>query len=506
MDSSLAPVISLVLKPQRLMDGSGTRRACLSAMAMLAPVGWAFATTPCVALHSQDFESIPDAPTFVELSEPMAATTELPGYCRVQGYVQKRVRFELRLPERNEWNGKLFMQGCRAYCGEIHIDKANDALARGYATLATDMGHAGTILDAGWAYNDREAEIDYAFRATHVVAVAAKQIVRAWSGAVPARAYFRGCSTGGRQGLIEAARFPDDFDGIVAGAPVAPKSGALDFYWTSTANLDAEGNQILKPADLDLIHRAVLEACDFLDGRRDGVLDDPRECTFEPAVLACGSAVAEGPCLTHAKIGVLRRLYQGPVNAAGQRLTAGGHLPGGELNWLGMIVGRENQPGLYLALAEENFRYLAFAEDPGPTYNVDQFDLDIDPPRMDFMAHISTGFLPDMRGYRDRGGKLILYHGWQDGPAFNTLDFYELATRTMGGEAATRDFFRLFMVPGMNHCGGGPGPNSFDFITAIEAWTERGKAPDRLLGAHLDDDGRPGDVRWVSAYASGKAR
>jgi feruloyl esterase len=488
------------LPPYRLFVETPWQCVCATGVILLLLSTRTPAAVSCEQLSEHDFTTIPDAPTVVEFATPVDAKDPIPGYCRVRGYVEQRVRLELRLPEKANWNGKLFMQGCRAYCGKIHIGKANDALLKGYATVATDMGHTGHILDAKWAYNNRAGEIDYAFRATHVVAVAAKAIISAWAGTAPKRAFFRGCSTGGRQGLIEAARFPNDFDGIVAGAPVAPKLGALNFYWTSTANIGVNGQQILHPEHVRLIHGAALDQCDAIDGQADGVIDDPRDCRFEPSGLACRDTQESSDCLSPAQVQAAERLYRAPVTSDGWPLTPGGHLPGGELNWLDVIVPQGEEPALYLHLAEENFRYLAFAEDPGPEYTIDQFNLDTDSERMNFMAHLSTGFLPDLRAFRDRGGKLILYHGWQDGPAVNTVDFYDLAVQTMGGYAATRKFFRLFMVPGMYHCGGGPGPNAFDFISAIEAWVEDDSPPDKLLGTHRDESGTAFYSRAVKAY------
>jgi feruloyl esterase len=458
----------------------------------------------CADLARMGFADVPDAPTSILSAALVPSVGELPGHCRVRGNIAPHVGFELRLPIQS-WNGKLFMQGCRAYCGVIMIDDANDALKRGYATVATDLGHSGTILDAVWAYNNRDAELDYGYRATHVTAVAAKAIVRAFHGVNATQSYFRGCSTGGRQGLVAAQRFPADFDGIIAGAPVAPKAGALNFYWSATANLTADRRAILDPSHVYLLRGAVMAKCDAKDGLADGVLEDPRACDFDPAELQCtglagGEFIKRDDCLTAAQVEAARKLYAGPSTSDGLRLTPGGHMPGGELNWLGTVVAADGGPGQYLKLAEDNFRYLAFAEDPGPTYTVDRFNLDADPERMNFMLHFSTGFNPDLRGFRDRGGRLIVYHGWQDGPALNTVDWFETATAAMGGPEAMGEVARLFMVPGMDHCGGGPGVNDFDFISALEEWVELGKAPDSLMGTHRDATGAATFSRPVFAY------
>jgi hypothetical protein len=458
----------------------------------------------CADVARMSFAATPDAPTAITAANLVASANELPAYCRVRGNIAPAVGFELRLPI-SGWNGKLFMQGCRAYCGIIMIEDANDALKRGYATVATDMGHTGTILDTTWAYNNRDAELDYGYRATHVTANAAKAIVRAFHGVTATQSYFRGCSTGGRQGLVAAQRFPSDFDGIVAGAPVAPKAGALNFYWSSTANLDSDKRAILNTNHVYLLRGAAMKKCDAKDGIADGVIEDPTGCDFDPAELQCGGLtsgefIPRADCLTTTQVEAARKLYSAPVTSDGTRLAPGGHMPGGELNWLGTIVSTDGGPGQYLKLAEDNFRFLGFAEDPGPLYTVDQFNLDTDPDRMNFMLHFSTGFNPDLRGFRDRGGRMIVYHGWQDGPALNTVDYFETATATMGGLDAMNEFARLFMVPGMDHCGGGPGANTFDFITALEEWVELGKAPESLLGTHRDSTGAESFSRPVYPY------
>jgi feruloyl esterase len=458
----------------------------------------------CADLARMNFAGIPDAPTSILSANLVASTPEAPSHCRVRGNIAPHVGFELRLPVDN-WNGKLFMQGCRAYCGVIMIDEANDALKRGYVTVATDMGHSGTILDAVWAYNNRDAEIDYGFRATHVTAVAAKAILRAFHGVNATQSYFRGCSTGGRQGLVEAQRFPADFDGIIAGAPVAPKDGALNFYWSAKSNLNDNWRGILASEQVYLIRAAVMKKCDAKDGLIDGILEDPRECDFDPAELRCGGITSgdllrRSDCLSEAQVDAARKLYSGPTKSDGTHVTPGGHMPGGELNWLGTVVSSDGGAGQYLKLAEDNFRFLAFAEDPGPSYTLDQFNLDTDTDRMNFMLHFTTGFNPDLKAFRDRGGRMIIYQGWQDGPALNIVDYFETATETMGGPEAMADVARLFMVPGMDHCSGGAGVNSFDFITAIEQWVELGKAPDNILGTHREPAGNETFSRPVYPY------
>lgn len=303
----------------------------LAAVVAMAPGVRAAPVAACADLTKHSFADIPDAPTTILSATLVAALDTLPAYCRVRGTVVPHVAFELRLPLDN-WNGKFFMQGCHGYCGEIEIDEANDALARGYATAATDLGHSGTPLDLVWAYNNRDAEIDFGFRGAHVVAVASKAIINVFQGKAPDLSYFRGCSDGGRQGLVEAERFPADFNGIVAGAPTALKSSILDTYWTGMANLDANKRALLTPQLVYLLRGAVMAKCDALDGLKDGILEDPRQCSFDPAELACkgfsvGGFVSRSDCLTPAQVGAVKKIYGGPVTSDGASLTAGGQVP-----------------------------------------------------------------------------------------------------------------------------------------------------------------------------------
>jgi len=504
------PVRLIMHNADRFRRRNGKAGVSLAAVLALAlalawvPAAHAAPVAACADLAKHNFSDVPDAPTAILSAALVAASERLPAYCRVRGVVVPHVGFELRLPL-DGWNGKFFMQGCRGYCGEIEIEDADDALARGYATAATDLGHSGTPTDVMWAFDNRNAEIDFGFRATHVTTVAAKAIVQVFQGKGPEFSFFRGCSDGGRQGLVEAERFPADFNGIVACSPIAYKSALLDTYWSAMANLDAGKRAILTSQLVYLLRGAVMAKCDALDGLKDGILEDPRQCNFDPAELTCkgfvvSTFVSRTDCLTPAQVGAIKKIYGGAVTSDGASLTPGGLALGSELNWLGTIVAADGGPGTNLKQAEENFRYFAFAEDPGPSYPIDRFDLDRDAERLNFMQQIVTGTNPDLRRFRDRGGRLIVYQGWQDASALSTVDFYDTATETLGGPEETLPFFRLFMVPGMNQCGGGPGANTFDMISAIEDWVEFGKAPENIQGTHRDENGTIGFSRPVFAY------
>ncbi|MBI3949855.1 MAG: tannase/feruloyl esterase family alpha/beta hydrolase [Acidobacteria bacterium] len=442
----------------------------------------------CARLLDTNFAALPDAPTHVVSASVVPASAELPEFCEVRGYVGSHVQFAVRLPTQN-WNGRLLLQGCGGFCGRIPIEGTNDALKRGYAVTSNDMGHQSTPRDGKWAYNNREAEIDFGYRATHVNAVAAKAIVAAHYGKPAQYSYYRGCSTGGRQGLGSAQRFPEDFDGIVAGAPVIYYTGAaVQLMWCVLANLDAEGKPIVKPSQIPMIHKAASESCDGTDGLKDGIIEDPRNCTFDPASLLCKNP-GDQNCLTAEQVAVVKKIYQGPVNSKGQKLHVGSAMVGSELNWVPDYIGEEGKPPVYLSFIGDLLRYMAFSEDPGPSYDPRSFNFDTDPARLGAMESIYNGTNPDLRKFKARGGKIIGYHGWMDQSVIpgNYLDYYELTARAMGGMDALPSFFRLFMIPGMNHCRGGPGADTIDYLTYIEDWVEKGKAPDVMIGAHVEN-------------------
>jgi feruloyl esterase len=379
-----------------------------------------------------------------------------PAYCQVTGYVAPNVGFEIRLPSEN-WNGKLLALGCGGDCGFINAGACRGPLQRGYACIATDTGHRGQ--GGVWAYNDLEALTDFAYRAIHVVAIAGKEIVKKHYGSAPKHSYFFGCSTGGRQALIEAQRFPWDFDGIIAGAPWIDDSDAAAYaIWAARAL--REGG--LSQADLQRVHDAALAACDLDDGVKDGVIGNPARCAFDPRTSG----------LTAAKADAVRKVYQG--------LDSGGAMPGSELNWLEGFA--ENE-----AWAQIWFRYMTLPP-AGPQWSVADFDFDRDPKRFASGAQESlfNAANPDLRRFRAAGGKLLIYQGWNDESttARRTIDYYETAGRVLGGGKAARDTVSLFLVPGMNHCGGGDGAYAIDYLSALEAWVERGVAPDVLIGAH----------------------
>jgi feruloyl esterase len=423
----------------------------------------------------------------------VAATADLPAHCQVQGFVAPQVNFEVRLPLPDgaaPWNGRFLMQGCGGLCGGVQPATCDDALARHYAVAVTDMGHRGAPYQAAWAYDNLPAEIDFAYRATHVVTVAAKALVTAFYGRPAERAYFRGCSTGGRQGLVEAQRFPDDYDGIIAGAPVLSETGiaALHLIWSGRANLGVGNGPLLGEADVLALHRAALAACDGRDGLADGIIENPATCRFDPATLACGRGTGDA-CLTPAQVAAARRLYGGATDSTGRRLFPGGLAVGSEYEWVPNFVGRGGGPALFAPEGpiSDLYRYLIFLPDPGPGATALAFDFDRDPPRLALMETLYNAQNPDLSRFASRGGKLLLYQGWDDieVPPALVLDYFARVQATMGGHAVTARFARLFLLPGVAHCRRGPGADTVDWLTLLEDWVERGQAPDRAIAHHL---------------------
>jgi feruloyl esterase len=439
-------------------------------------------------LRTAGLDLLPDAPTQLTQAEPIVATNGLPAHCRARGYVAPQVRFEIRLPD--VWNGKLLMQGCGGLCGDIRSETCDDALARNYAVVTTDMGHKGPAYESMWALDNLQAEIDFAYRATHVITVAAKALVVAYYGDTPRYSYFRGCSTGGRQGLVSAQRFPGDFDGIIAGAPVLDETGtaALHLIWSGRANLGENDEPVLTAERIDTVHRLILAHCDELDGNADNILQDPRRCTWRAALPACTEDQGARSCFTQAELTVLQRLYDGARDSAGRPLVPGGLMPGSEYEWVPNFIGQDG-PAVFHpdGPIAQLYQTLLFFRDPGPGHSARLFDFDRDPPRLALMETFYTARNPDLRRFRDRGGRLIVYQGWDDIEVtpLNTLDYFDTMTRTMGGSEATADFARLFMMPGVAHCRRGPGADSVDWLGYLEAWVERNEAPYGVTAHHL---------------------
>ncbi|HEY7190780.1 MAG TPA: tannase/feruloyl esterase family alpha/beta hydrolase [Vicinamibacterales bacterium] len=401
----------------------------------------------------------------------------LPSFCRVTASLtptaDSDIRIEVWLPT-SGWNGKLQSVGNGAWAGTIGYAALGNALAGGYATAATDTGHVGNT--AKFVPGHSEKMIDYGYRAVHEMTLAVKAIVSAFYGDGPRLSYWNGCSTGGRQGLMEALRYPADYDGIIAGAPVNDRTHQLTWeLWVAQA-VHRDEARYIPPTKYPAIHQAALNACDARDGLKDDLIDDPRSCRFDPAVLECKNGDAAS-CLTRPQVEAARRIYSPAVNPKTKQQIFPALQPGSELGWGGLAG---PQP---VGEAVEFFQYVVF-NDPTWDYRTLEFDT-----AADAADKAAAGVLnvtdPNLKPFFDRGGKLLLYHGWNDQlvAPVNSVNYYTRVTSMLDpGKAASS--IRLFMMPGVNHCQGGSGPDTFDRMKVIEDWVERGQTPSRIDASH----------------------
>ncbi|MFP5306959.1 MAG: tannase/feruloyl esterase family alpha/beta hydrolase, partial [Gammaproteobacteria bacterium] len=431
---------------------------------------------------------------------------ELPASCRVSAIARpipgSEIRFEVWMPQAG-WNGRVQGVGGGGLAGVIERLSLALAIRRGYAAASTDTGHDADPGDGRWALNRPERIVDYGHRAIHEMTVNAKAVVGAYYGREPDYAYFSGCSNGGRQALMEAQRYPEDYDGIVAGAPALDGTGTLSTWAWNQQVIRAAPDGLALKKKLPLIEGAVLAACDADDGVSDGVVDDPRRCAFDPESLLC--AARDGGCLTRSQVDVLKKLSAGPGPLQGYRHF--GLEPGGQTGlggWRDLFDGWFGKSGQY-NYVHEFYRYLTYHD---PDWSIADFEFAHDRLEMQRrLGPIIDATDPDLSEFVARGGKLILYHGWSDValPPRITVDYYERVRESLG-EAAD-DAVRLYMAPGMQHCAFGPGPNSFGQIlpgggeapdrnvhAALEAWVERSEAPQRIVAGKYD-----GDIRGVIA-------
>jgi feruloyl esterase len=423
---------------------------------------------------------------------PAGMGNDLPAFCRVAITLKPSpdsdIKSEIWLPL-SGWNGKFLHVGNGAWGGSIQYGALSNGLRRGYAVASTDTGHTGP--DASFALGHPEKLIDFGYRAVHETAVQGKAVTAALFGTPPRYAYFDGCSGGGRQSFMEAQRYPGDFDGIIAGAPGFNRTDAAfqTIGMAQATHLDAAS--FIPPAKYPLIHAAAMRACDARDGLEDGLIGDPAQCDFDPGVLRCEGADS-ATCLTAAQVVAARKIYAPIVDPRDGALVSRGLEPGSELHWGG--VAGEQPHAMYHGL----FRFVVF-EDP----NWDYRSLDV-AKHLDLARRADGGILAatstDLESFVNNGGKLLMYHGWADQniPPRGTVDYYEQLSARLG-TAATENAARLFMVPGMGHCGGGHGPNEFDMLTVLEQWREQGQAPDAIVATQRSD-GRVVRTRPLCPY------
>jgi feruloyl esterase len=402
----------------------------------------------------------------------------LPGFCRVAATlkptIDSDIKMELWLPS-SGWNGKFQAVGNGAFNGSIAYPAMVAALAHGYAASSTDTGHVGNSARFGLGHPEKV--IDFGWRAVHEMTAASKTIIAAYYDAGPKFSYWNGCSAGGRQAMKEAQRFPADFDGIIAGAPGLDWTGRAAQAVRVAKALEKNDAARLSLRQRQLLHSAVMEACDAIDGVKDGLIENPNRCTFDPGVLQCKSPDG-GACLTRDQVETARLIYS-PLTNPKTRRDSTGLEPGSELGWtdLGWTESAQTT-GL------DQFRFLVFGD---PTWDLGKFTAEADIARAEETDSNTINALdPNLKPFIDRGGKLIQYHGWSDAQISpgNSTQYYTRVLEALGGASHVHGSYRLFMAPGMSHCGGGEGPNTFDMVAALEQWVEYRKAPDRIIASH----------------------
>jgi feruloyl esterase len=402
-----------------------------------------------------------------------ARSINLPEFCRVMAVSRpandSEIHFELWMPAPANWNINFEGTG-NGFSGSLSYTTMADALNRGYATAGSDTGHVPDDLTFGVGHPDKID--DWAFRAVHVMTETAKLIVRDYYGRLPQYSYFAGCSTGGQQALTEAQRFPADYNGLVAGDP-----GHNRIHLMAGAMWTLEAARPLTAAKLPLITKAAIAACDAVDGVTDGIIDDPRRCRFDPGELLCKGR-ANDSCLSAAQVASVRKIYGGATNPrTGERIFAGWTL-GTETSWTTYFVGPAEPR------RNEFWKLWVFND---PEWDWRTFDFDRDLAFADTKMAVVNSVDADLRPFRARNGKLLMYHGWADGnvPATDAIEYYERVTHAVGRSDRTSDVVRLFLAPGMGHCSGGDGPNTFDTLSALEQWVEHGNAPAQMIASKI---------------------
>ena len=450
-------------------------------VALLSPTA-AFAQDACANVAA--LARLPNTTIVSAKAMPANAQGGVPAFCEVQATISpvagSRIGAIYRLPA--NWNGKVLGIGGGGFAGNLSIAAATNGLSRGYAVIQNDMGHESTAaLDPAFAIKapgqpNVEGIIDFCHRATHLATTVGKSLVTNYYGRPPQHAYWQGCSTGGRQGLAEVQRYPDDYDGVIAGAPVyTPLVYSNAILRVQAFHKKPESN--LLPAHVPLIQKSVLNACDAKDGVADGILTDPRACTWDPGQLACNGAASES-CLTPAQVETVRRVYSG-VKTKDGKVAAMPLMRGGETDWVARMVGTPAQPrGVNSVLGAPFMSHIVKND---PSYDLMSFDPERD------MAALSSGLAaevhqqnPDISKFVARGGKLLLWHGFNDpGPSpLSTIAYLDAVKEKV---PAATDSVRLFLAPGVLHCGGGAGPDRFDSLTAMEQWVEKGTPPASMI-------------------------
>ncbi len=446
-----------------------------------------FAETPCdhlksLSLPGTTFTAVETVASGPFQSPPRAgagagaavAPQILPAHCRVAATLapstDSDIKMELWLPVEN-WNGKFQMVGNGGWAGIISFPQMAAALREGYATASTDTGHVGG--DGMFALGHPEKIVDFGWRAVHETVVKSKALIQAYYGQSSKYSYWNGCSTGGRQALVEVTKFPDDFDGVLAGAPANPHIHLHAAGVERSIEMMKNPTGALSQANVETLHKAVLAKCDALDGVKDGLIGDPSKCHFDPASLLCKGEETEG-CLSAAQVETVKIVFADVKTKKGEIIWTGFE-PGGELQY-GALKSVPKQPGG----GWDSIRILGHQD---ADYDFHKFDLDSDVELADKSGIDAHTY--DLSPFKQHGGKLLLYHGWADQaiPPGNTVNFYSAVLAKMGPDQS--DWLKLYMIPGMQHCAGGQGTDQFNKMAVMERWREDGKAPDQIVASHV---------------------
>ena len=473
---------------------------------LISACAWAGPVVNCNELTGKQFGK----DVRIDSATLVAGTPALPEHCDVRGVIWPEAKFAVKLP--TQWNNRFEMAGNGGWAGTISVGAVDAAVRLGYASTSTDTGH-DEAKEPGASFANpgpnnphaRRKVIDHGYLATHETAILAKKIVNAYYGSDPLYSYWVGCSTGGKQGLGEAQRYPEDFDGYVVGAPVIYYAELqLKAVYNALAVLDGPGQ--VKPEKLKTLADTVLDKCDAIDGLKDGLIENPLKCNFDPArdLHKCAGEDTAG-CFTAAQIAGISKVYDGVRNSAGQLLFPGLAI-GSET--IGPPTGRPAPPrsgwdgaiSNSFNIASSFFKFMAFNPPAGPDWDFHSLNVDRDYAALREVAFQIDQIIPDLSAAKMRGSKIVQYHGWSD-PGVTpkmSVNYYEAAMKAMG-EKETKDFYRFFPVPGMFHCGGGPGCGNADWLTAVVNWVEKGVAPDMIVGAHIEG-GKTMRTRPICAY------
>ena len=457
---------------------------------------------PAIIMSAQVLEVPAAGLNHVGQSGYRAAAAQWPSsirrYCDVTGYAAPQNKFELKLPLAADWNHKFYFNSCGGFCGAVVADLCNFGLERGYASATGNGGHDGAPgFDGIWAANAPELQNDFGWRSNHVVTLIAKAITAHYYGMPIRYSYMTGNSKGGQAVLMEAQRFPEDFDGLMPSAPVYDYTGRnmIAAAWFAQAFNDGRGGSVLNEAAAQAVHKSVLEQCGAQAGVQEGMVTDPLACNWQPRMIACQSESSPQDCLTPRQVDAITRLMSPATNSKGVVLYAYPYIPGTETQWAGWNYygspGGSSRSPPRLANMDLPAQHAGYLADRQVRLNIDalSFDFDHDPATLSRSRRIYDASSFDLRAFKARGGKILMWHGWADGAimATSSIGYYEGVRKFMGGRDKTEDFFRLFLVPGVHHGGGGPGLTEFDSFSALEDWVEKGRAPEQMIAGRMEN-------------------